>query len=580
MRIAVNLQDFRAGRIGGLETVVRRTLGELDACPLAPGQRLDLFCPAAEATAVQAMAPGATVRASDSPHAVAEALERERYDLLYCPLLTLDPVAPGIASAVWIPDLVHEYFPQLFDAETLAWRRRLYRASALDADVVFTGSLHAKRTLVERLGVAADKVRVVLHGIDEELPRVEAPAPAGLPADYLYYPANFWPHKNHRTLLEALAALRRRGRTISLVLTGSPESGQAAVAEAARALGVHEQVHFLGLRRRVEVAALYRGAKALVFPSLFEGFGLPLLEAMSLGTPVIASTAGSVPEVAGDAALSADPLDPEALAAAIERILDDSPLRRELIERGLQRAAAFRWSASLPGFRQALLDAVRAPRPRPPAPRVAVLEIPAEGPPATAFWRENPADAYCFLRPGEALLPGALEQAAAALAAAPGVAGVYGGVQTPSGPLQPDRFRFEDVVARGNIHRPATFLRREAIEAAGGWDASAGPAWFFDLLLRIGREQPLARFDATWATTASRGARRTAFLAAAARRAAAARALPVSWVFALARERGGPLAWPLALPLGLALLPGRRRDFFRAWRLALTQPPPPSEAQE
>ena len=550
--------------------MLHRTLGDLAARPLRPEQRLDLFCASDQVEAVRSLAPGAAVRAVDGPFDVAEALERERFDLLYCPLLTLDPVAPGIPSAVWIPDLVHEIHPELLDEATLVTRRRYYRASALNADVVFTGSEHAKSTMVERLGVAAEKVRVILHGVDPEWAAGDCPPPPGLPSEYLYYPANFWPHKNHEVLLRALAALRRRGRRIDLALTGSPDSGWPRVQEAAARLGVGEQVHFLGMRSRGEVAAIYRGARALTFPSLFEGFGLPPLEAMQLGTPVIASAAGSVPEVVADAALLVDPLDAEALAAAIERTLDDEALRRTLIAAGRRRAASMRWEDSLPSFRSGLLDAVGRTRRKPAPLRIAVITAPDEGAPDADAWKRAEGDAFCFLRSDETLLPGALEKAGLALANAPGVAGAYGHLDRAGNIVQADRFRFEDLAGRGQIYRPAAFLRRDAIEAAGGIDASRREAWFFDLLLRIGFRQPLLRLDEPLAVAGrAERRRRLRFLRRAVKLAAGlGDPLPTAWVLSLSRELFGPLSWPAALPIGLWLLPagGAISSGIGGWR--------------
>src|SRR5262249_46060540 len=149
-----------------------------------------------------------------------------------------------------------------------------------------------------------------------------------------------YPHKNVAGLLRALALLRRRGHgDVRLVLVGDRYRAGAELGRLAERLGLGEAVVWAGFVGPAELSALYRGAAACAFPSLAEGFGLPPLEAMACGTPVVASDLTAVPEVVGDAGLLADPRDPEAFAAALARVLEDEALRQRLRERGLRRAA-------------------------------------------------------------------------------------------------------------------------------------------------------------------------------------------------------------------------------------------------
>ena len=129
----------------------------------------------------------------------------------------------------------------------------------------------------------------------------------------------------------------------TLVCTGGAREAQSAIEAHIVTSGLGGQVRFLGYRPGRDLPALYRGAACLLFPSLFEGFGMPVLEAMASGCPVVCSNTTSLPEIAGDAALLVDPGDPEALAAAVHQLLTDPDLRAELIARGLERAAAFSW---------------------------------------------------------------------------------------------------------------------------------------------------------------------------------------------------------------------------------------------
>src|SRR5205085_10793154 len=192
--------------------------------------------------------------------------------------------------------------------------------------MVITISEHARGGLIERLGLDPARVRAIHLGIDHERFR---PGDEGR-EDFLLYPALGWPHKNHARLFEAFALLRSRRPGLRLVLTGY----EGTVPDGAEARG------------RVpadELVRLYRRAAALVFPSLYEGFGQPPLEAMACGCPVACSNAASLPEVVGDAARLFDPHDPEAIAAAVQDVL---AAPAEWTAHGLERARLFSWDAT------------------------------------------------------------------------------------------------------------------------------------------------------------------------------------------------------------------------------------------
>ncbi len=264
----------------------------------------------------------------------------------------IHPDLRPLRQVLVVPDIQHEYFPEFFSPDALDERRRLYTESAHRADHICAISAFTKQTLVEKLGVAADKITPVLLAADPEFhaagsPEQDAPTLAahGLTrGTYLFLPAHTWPHKNHRTLIEALRVLRdRHGRRPTLICTGGAREAQPVIEAQIAAAGLEGQVRFLGYVPRGDVPTLYRGAAALVFPSLFEGFGMPVLEAMASGCPVVCSNTTSLPEIAGEAALQVSPTDAEAMASAIARVLDDSELRTTLGARGLRRAAEFSW---------------------------------------------------------------------------------------------------------------------------------------------------------------------------------------------------------------------------------------------
>jgi glycosyltransferase involved in cell wall biosynthesis len=215
---------------------------------------------------------------------------------------------------------------------------------------VITDSEHARGEIAARLGIAAERIVAIHHGIDHE--RFSPAAqdgdaallePLGLPAQpFVVYPANLWAHKNHARLLEGLAA--GGGPDLALVLTGQRGPRWAGLQELAARLGVAGRVHHVGYVAGEAMPALYRRAAGLVFPSLFEGFGAPPLEAMACGCPVAASAAGTVAEITGDAALRFDGRDPEAIGAALAQLTEDGALRARLSAAGPAHAAGFQWA--------------------------------------------------------------------------------------------------------------------------------------------------------------------------------------------------------------------------------------------
>jgi glycosyltransferase involved in cell wall biosynthesis len=266
--------------------------------------------------------------ASIQPGPVRRDLDPAGLDALHFPLTLAIPRGTGTPAATSILDLQHELFPQFFSRAERGYRRVAYRAAVRESRCVIAISEHVKETIVERLGVPPERVRVIHLGIDLERLR-----PSDMPREpFLLYPANGWPHKNHLRLLEAFGLLRRERPELWLVLTGSGLEHLPAID------GVHVRGHVPG----EELLGLYRTASALVFPSLYEGFGLPPLEAMASGCPVASSDAGALPEVLADAPAYFDPIDPEEIAAAVSRVLKDP---RPFTEAGLVRAREFTWDA-------------------------------------------------------------------------------------------------------------------------------------------------------------------------------------------------------------------------------------------
>jgi glycosyltransferase involved in cell wall biosynthesis len=246
-------------------------------------------------------------------------------------------IAPGCPApaVVTIHDLSFERDPRLMARRDRFFFQTMVPRSVRRAARILTVSERTKRDLVERYGTPEGKVVVTPNGVDAAF-SPDGPRRNGAP--YLLFVGALQPRKDP---LVAIEALSMTDADLHLVLAGPDKGGGREVREEVARLRLERRVEFAGHVAKTELAALYRGATCLVFPSRYEGFGLPVVEAMASGTPVVATTAGAVPEVAGDAAILVEPGDAVALADGIERALAD---RERLVRAGLERARRFTWT--------------------------------------------------------------------------------------------------------------------------------------------------------------------------------------------------------------------------------------------
>jgi glycosyltransferase involved in cell wall biosynthesis len=271
-------------------------------------------------------------------------------ELLLCPMT--DPVhaEPGVRVVSTVYDLQHLEYPFFFTARERANRDAFLSRVRQTASLIVGISEFTRRELIERLELNPDRVRAIPIAIHSRLVPPSAGAVVDMrarlgigDAPYAFYPANGWPHKNHRLLLVGFAQLiaERPDLPLHLVLAGNLlELGrdlQVAVTE----MGLADRVHLVGFVSDEDLAALWRGALCLVFPSLYEGFGILLLEAMQFGTPIVCSQVSSLSEVAGEAARYIDPRRPGDISAALQDLFDRPASRLTLIERGARRLEAF-----------------------------------------------------------------------------------------------------------------------------------------------------------------------------------------------------------------------------------------------
>jgi len=263
----------------------------------------------------------------------------------------LPPILPRCATVLTVHDISFEHYPGVFKRTELIRDKVLVPYSARRADVVLTVSEFTKADLVRRYGIEPEKIVVTASPaaprfrlLDDRSQVDEVRRRYGIDGSFILYVGNIQPRKNLVRLVEAYAALAAEGKfSHRLVIVGKKAWQHSPVLEAARTCGVEQRITFTGYVPDEDLCALYNGADLFVFPSIFEGFGSPILEAMSCGTPVITSNTSSMPEVGGDAAVYVDPFKVADLTAAMRTVLDDPALRARLSARGLARAGQFSW---------------------------------------------------------------------------------------------------------------------------------------------------------------------------------------------------------------------------------------------
>jgi len=292
-------------------------------------------------------------------------------DVVYAPMISMEFACPGVPTLGFVADLLHRDFPSSCHADELQRREDQFAEIVQVANRIQCLSQFGMDRLHFHYPSSRGRTfftHVAIHDrMGAENPNV---APPPLPVrPYFFYPANGWLHKNHEGLLAAYSAYRRLTPSApwKLVLTGNHDEGMDRVLHLGRKLGLEEDIHYLGYVSSEQLACVWQRAGALVFPSLYEGFGIPPTEAMHYGVPILSSRDASLPEVIGDAALYFDASEPGQFAEALEKISSSPELRSELVLRGRERLRAF----SIARESEKLLGALRA----------------AAAEPAKPFWR-------------------------------------------------------------------------------------------------------------------------------------------------------------------------------------------------
>jgi glycosyltransferase involved in cell wall biosynthesis len=357
MRIAIDARKLHDFGIGTYIRNILRGLARLD-----PETEYIVLCRSDDMEAAAQL--GANFRAvaeTAKPYSLSEqfsiplTLVRERAHLFHEPHYVL-PTATRCRSVVTIHDCIHLMFPQYLPGSLAhIYARASMWTAVRKSDRILTVSEASKRDILRFFDVPPEKVEVIYNAIDERF--LAAPDTERmdlirqryqLDHPFLLYVGNIKPHKNLERLIDAFGRVRAAGLDeLRLVIIGDEISRYPAMRQAVHRHQLDKYVRFLGFQPYETLAGFYRLARAFVFPSLYEGFGLPPLEAMACGTPVVTSNVSSLPEIAGGAALLVDPYDTASIAEGITRAVTDEPLRQQLAQRGLARARDFSWAQSV-----------------------------------------------------------------------------------------------------------------------------------------------------------------------------------------------------------------------------------------
>jgi glycosyltransferase involved in cell wall biosynthesis len=363
VRIAIDVRKFNDFGIGTYVRNLVHQLGRIDR-----DTEFVLLCRPRDRDLIALPGPNFRVVAEPAPpYSISEqvripmALRREHADLFHAPHYVLPPLI-HCRSVVTIHDCIHLMFPEyLPNRFAHAYAKAQLWTAAHRSDRILTVSETSKLDILRRFHVPADKVTVVYNAIDdrlavppdeEEFERVRARYQLKDP--FALYVGNIKPHKNLERLIDAFHELRQESafEALKLVIIGDEISKYQGLRRAVHRHKLHKHVRFFGFVPLGTLSVLYRLASIFVFPSLYEGFGLPPLESMYLGTPVVTSNVSSLPEVVGDAAVLVDPYDSTSIAEGMRRALMDEDLRVWLRERGRARAREFSWESSVLRIRE------------------------------------------------------------------------------------------------------------------------------------------------------------------------------------------------------------------------------------
>jgi glycosyltransferase involved in cell wall biosynthesis len=366
----------------GIGSYVRNLLEAVGRNPESAAYRFRVYVPSADREAVPPLPEHFEIVAEESPgYSLSELtrfawrLMRDRLDLFHATHYVVPPLY-RTRAVVTIHDIIHVLYPQFLpNRAALLYARVMIGRALRRADRIITVSFNSKRDLVDYFGISPARIDVVYNGVakrfredvtSEEKERVATKY--GLPRPYLLFLGGEKPHKNVRNVLRAFAqASRESALPHALVLAGPMPANKSRVEALIQGLDLSTRVFRPGIVPEEDLPGLFGGSEALLYPTLYEGFGLPVVEAMACGVPVLTSSTSALQEIAGGYALLVDPMDVSAIAKGIAEIATNAQRRAELVALGRRRAADFSWdraaAQTLKVYAEALGSPARADRP-------------------------------------------------------------------------------------------------------------------------------------------------------------------------------------------------------------------------
>lgn len=357
MRLGINLLYLLPEKVGGTETYVRHLIRELamldhkneyiiftnrenhDTFNISNSNFSKFFC--------DVSAENKYARIAYEQLILPKKMKNQKIDVLHSPGY-VSPLWGNFAKVVTIHDMQYKYYPQFLSRSKLTYWKYFIPKSARKSDIIMTVSNNAKHDIVNLLKIPHNKVIVTYESSrfmnssdDFEDLNIGALEKLQIKQNYILSVASLLPHKNLDRLIESFNLLN--DDSLQLVLVGSTGKSLDTIRDKIAKTKKEDKIVLAGFVSVDTLKLLYKKARLFVLPSLFEGFGIPLLEAMSLGCPVAASNRASIPEIAGDAAVIFDPTDMNDMTNAIIKLSEDEVLRKDMIERGLKRAQEFSW---------------------------------------------------------------------------------------------------------------------------------------------------------------------------------------------------------------------------------------------
>jgi glycosyltransferase involved in cell wall biosynthesis len=366
---ARKLADF------GIGSYIRNLIESIARRPESEPYLFRVYVPSADRAALPELPPRFEIVEENSPgYSIAELtrfawrLQRDHLDLFHATHYVIPPLARARA-VVTIHDIIHVLYPQFLpNRAALLYARVMIRRALSRADRIITVSYNSKRDLVDYFGIGPSRIEVIYNGVAgrfrADLPRPErerVAAKYGLPRPYLLFLGGEKPHKNVRNVLRAYAEARReRALPHALVLAGPMPKNRSRVEALIAALDLDTRVIRTGVVPEEDLPGLFAGADAFLYPTLYEGFGLPVAEAMACGVPVLTSSTSALQEIAGGYAYLVDPMDVDAIARGIVDLATDPARRAEFADLGRRRAADFSWDRAAEQTLRVYADALES----------------------------------------------------------------------------------------------------------------------------------------------------------------------------------------------------------------------------